>query len=151
MPVGTQGDNPPVELDADAPAHAHDHRLAQQVRSPGFPVLDDVGGDRIEAIVGTDDGLLAGPAGLGPLGGFGLGALGDVPDLLVDGLTSLLGQRDLCQAGLVEDPDRRPVLNGAGQVVDVDVLAENLPGGSVGRFDRGAGEAEVRGVRKRIV
>ena len=40
--------------------------------------------------------------------------------------TGLLGEGDLGEAGLVEDPNRRPVLDGTGEVVDVDVVAEHL-------------------------
>ena len=56
----------------------------------------------------------------------------------------------LRQPRLVVDGHGRAVVDGALDVVDVDVVAEDLLGADVGRLDRGSGEADERGVGQRV-
>jgi hypothetical protein len=56
-PAGAQPDQLLVQLHADAPAHAHDHRLAVHRLEPGFEMLNDVLRDEPKSLLGADDGL----------------------------------------------------------------------------------------------
>ena len=122
------------------------HRL-----SAALPVLDEVGGQRREplrcAVDGVDHGdalLDPGPLGVVETRGCLVGSLVEV--LLGDAL----GQTDLDQPRLEVHRDGRAVLDGPGQVVDVDVVAEDLVGVAVVERDRGAGERDERGVRQGV-
>ena len=61
-----------------------------------------------------------------------------------------LGQLDLGEPALVVDGHRGAVLDGALDVVDADVVAEDGARVLVGELDRRAGEADERGVRQRV-
>ena len=65
VPVRSKLNDAVVELDRDAPAHGHDHRLTEQLTAAGFPVLDEVGRDDVESLTGTDDRFEPRPLGLG--------------------------------------------------------------------------------------
>ena len=56
----------------------------------------------------------------------------------------------LGEAALVVDGHGGPVLDGALDVVDADVVAEDGAGVPVGQLHRGAGEADVGGVRQSV-
>ena len=57
---------------------------------------------------------------------------------------------DFGEAAFVEDAHGGPILDGLGDVVDVDVVAKDGGGVDVRFFDGGAGEAEVGGVGQGI-
>ena len=57
MPLWAEFDDPLVELDRDAPTHGNDHGLAEQFGASLLPMLDDVGGDHVEAVIGPYNGL----------------------------------------------------------------------------------------------
>ena len=146
VPAGPQPRDLAVELDADAPAHAHHHGLAVEGLEAALEVLDDVGGHQPEPPLGADHGLELGPAGLEPLGPLGLLALGDLLELVVDGGPGRLVDPQLGQAALVVDGHGGPVGHGGLDVVDADVVAEHGPGVGVLQLDGGAGEADEGGV-----
>ena len=73
-----------MEVDADAPAHADDHRLAIH-RLQAIPeVLDDVLRDEGDALLRADDGLELRPLGLQLLAAIDLLALGCLLETGVD-------------------------------------------------------------------
>ena len=74
----------PVEVDADAAAHADDHRLAVHRLKALLVVSDDVLRDLLNAILGPDDGLQLSPLRLEPLLALDLLALGCLFKVLVD-------------------------------------------------------------------
>ena len=61
-----------------------------------------------------------------------------------------VGQRDLDEPRLEVDRHGGAVGHGPAQVVDVDVVAEHVPGVAVGERDRRAGEGDERGVRQGV-
>src|SRR5699024_12308763 len=68
--------------------------------------------------------------------------LGDLICEVVKSSEIGLREVDLSQDELVEDPDRRAVLNGPREVVDVHVVSENLLGRLIIRLDLIAREPE---------
>ena len=131
-----------VERDANAAAHADDHGLAVERRDPRLEMLHQVLGDEGEPLVGADERLDARPFALQPVL-LGLGVvLGQFGDLGVDLRLLVLVEFDPRQSALVVDRHGRAVLDGAADVVDVDVVAED--GGRVDVFllDRRSGEAD---------
>ena len=125
VPFGPGSDDAVVDLDADAPAHADDHGLAVHRLEPGVEVREDVGDHGVEPSLRTHEGLDAGPLALDV---FRL-ALGELSGRLVEGLVEVrhrgVVEVDLRDPALVVDRDRRAVLDGLGDVVDVDVVAEH--------------------------
>ena len=101
VPVRPQPHDRVVELGADPPGHAHDHRLAGQRAAAGFPVLDDVGGDLPMRFSAPTIAFDPRPPGLQPLPGVGLGELGDLLEPGVQHCPGFLRQLDLRQPGLV--------------------------------------------------
>ena len=66
VPLGAKLAQGLIQLEADAPAHADDHRLAVHDLQARLPMLHEVGGDQAQAFVGADDGLQRRPLGLEP-------------------------------------------------------------------------------------
>ena len=109
-----------------------------------------VGGDERDALRIADQRLQRGPLGLELLLLRQLLAFGDLLELLVD-LRQLGGvQAQLGDAALVVDRHRGLVGDGALDVVDADVIAEDRPRVRVGLLDGRAGEADERRIRQRV-
>ena len=149
-PLGAQLDDRVVEIDADAAAHADDHRLAVHRLEPALVVLHQIGGDELDALRIADQRLQRGPLRLELLLARQLFAFGDLFELLVDLRQLACVQPELGDAALVVDRHRGLVGDGALDVVDADVVAEDRARVGVGLLDRRAGEADERGVRQRI-
>ena len=122
-----------VEIDTDAAAHADDHGLAVQDLQPLLEVGDDIFGDLAEPILRPDYGFQLRPFALEFLGAFDLLALGDLFELRVDFRPLALEQFQLCETAFVEDRHGGAVFDGALDVVDADVVAED--GACVGVLD----------------
>ena len=150
IPVGPQLHDLAVQIHADAPTHAHDHRLAVQGVGPFLEVLDDVARDQPKALLGADHGLELRPLGLELLLALDLLAFGRLLELGVDLRPLCLVERELGQPALVVDRHRGAVLHGALNVVDADVVAEHGARIGVRELDRRAGEADERRVRQRV-
>ncbi|HWQ39369.1 MAG TPA: hypothetical protein VNM24_12315 [Burkholderiales bacterium] len=140
----------PVQLDADAAAHADDHRLAVHRLAPLLEVLDDVACHELEPPRSADDGFELRPLGLELLLALDLLALGGLLEVRVDLRPLRLVERELGQAALVVDRHRRAVLHRALDVVDADVVAEHGARVGVRELDRRAGEADEGGVRQGV-
>jgi hypothetical protein len=76
VPFRPQGHDLTVELDRDAPAHAHHHRLAVHRREAVLEVAYEITGDKSESILRPDDGLQLRPLALQLLLALDLFALG---------------------------------------------------------------------------
>ncbi len=157
VPFGPQLDDLVVQPRADVPGGADDHALAgaadelAHLLRPGLPVRDQVLGERPQPVGRPVDRvhrrhrtLDARLLGVVQAGGDGVGAL--VDRLRVD----VGGQVDRDEPALVVDAHGRAVVDGPGQVVDVDVVAEHVAGVAVGLRDRGAGEGDEGGVGQRV-
>ena len=142
VPVGAQPHEFVVEVDADAPAHAHHHGLAVHGVETGLVVLDDVGRYLADPSCGAHDCFKLGPLGLELLLALDLLAFGDLLEVVVDVGPPTVVQGQAGQAALVVDGHGRHVLHGALDVVDADVVAEHGPGVGVLLLDGGAGEAD---------
>ena len=140
MPFGAQGCDLVVQGDGNTPAHRHDHCLAGHGGAVLLPVGDDVGCNRIQPRFGADESLEARPLALGLLR-LCLARLTSLIHQCVQIFKLLVIECDFRQAGLVEDLDGGPVLDCAGEVVDVDVVTEDSARGPIIGLDRGAGEA----------
>ena len=146
VPTGTQSDQFAVEVDADAAAHADDHRLAVQRLKPLLEVVHDILGDLLDPIFRADHRLQLRPLRLELLLTLHLFALGGFLEIGVDLRLFVLVQGQLRQAAFVVDGHRGPVLNGALDIVDADVIAEHGPGIGVLKFYRCPGESDEGGV-----
>ena len=125
MPVRAQPDQLPVEVDANAPAHADDHRLALQGFQTLSKMLDDVLGNQLHPLLGADDGLQLCPPSLELLPALDLLALGGLLEIRIDLRPLGFVQGELGKPTLVVDGHGRAVLDGALDVVDADVVSEH--------------------------
>ena len=150
MPLGPQARELAIEVDADAPAHADDHRLAIHGFEALVEVNDDVPGDEFHALLRPDDRFELRPPGFELLLAVDLLALGRFLEARVDLRPLALVERQLGEPALVVDRHRRLVLDRALDVVDADVIPEHGAGVGVLKLDRRAGEADERGVGQRI-
>ena len=150
MPVRPQADEFVVQVDADAAAHAHDHRLAFQSFGAVVEVGNDVLRDEAQPLPGPHDGFELRPSGLETLLAFDFLAFGRFLEVRVDVRTRGFVQRQLREAAFVVDGYRRPVFDGALDVVDADVVAEHGPGVGVLKFDGRTGKTDERGVGQSV-
>ncbi len=109
-PGGPQSHDLAVQLDADAPAHADDHRLAVHRLQALLEVLDDVLRDELEPLLRSDHGLELRPLALELLLALDLLALGRLLEVRIDLRPLGVVQRELRQPALVVDRDRGAVL-----------------------------------------
>ncbi|EXI72988.1 MAG: hypothetical protein AW07_02920 [Candidatus Accumulibacter sp. SK-11] len=142
VPPWPQLDDLAIQLDADASAHADDHRLALQHLEPFLEMFDDVSGQQLQPPLGADHGLELRPLGLEPFLALDLLAFGRLLEARVDLRPLGLVERQPGQTALVVDRHRGAVLHGALDVVDADVVAEHRARVGVGQLDRRAGEAD---------
>ena len=127
MPLRPQPHQLPVQVDADAPAHADDHRLALKRLQPLLEVGHDVLGYLLHTPLRPNDRLELCPLRLQLLPAVHLLALGGLLELRVDLRSLVLVQGKLGQPALVVDRHRRPVLDRPLYVVDADVVPEHGP------------------------
>ena len=146
VPVGTQAHQLPVEVDADAPAHADDHRLAIKGFEALFEVGHDVLGDLLHPLLRADDRLELRPLGLELLPALHLFALGGFLELRVYVRPLALFQGQLGKTALVVDGHRGPVLDGTLNVVDADVVSKHGARVGVLKLDGRPREADKGGV-----
>ena len=139
-----------VQVHADAPAHADDHCLAIHRFQPAVEVLNEVPRDQREALLCADQRLDGSPLRLQLLLPLFLFAFRNLLELGVELWALALVERDAGQPALVVDGDGSAVLNGALDVVDGDVIAEDRPRILVAGLDGCTGEADERGVRERV-
>ena len=83
VPVWTDGRDGFIEFDADAAAHADDHRLAVHRLQADFEVPHQVFGDQLETLLRADQCLELRPLGLQLLLVFDFLAFGSLLELLV--------------------------------------------------------------------
>ena len=150
MPLGPQLADGLVNLKADAPAHAHDHRLAVHDFEARLPMLDQILGDEADALIRADDGFQRRPLGfeLFLVGQFL--ALGGFLEVRINLRLLRRLQLQFGEAAFVEDRHGGLVLNSTLDVVDGNVIAEHGARVGVGLFNRCAGEADERGVGQRV-
>ena len=149
-PLGPQLDQGVVEVDADAAAHADDHRLAVHRLEAFFKVRHQVGGHERDALGITHQRFEGSPLCFQLFLGGLLLAFGDLLKLLIEPgqLSGIEGE--FGDAALVVDRHGGLIGHGALNVVDGDVLTEHGPGVGVDLFDRRAGEADEGGVGEGI-
>ena len=145
VPLGAEAHKLAVKIDAYAPAHADDHGLAVENFEALVEVVNDVLGDLPDPFLGADYGFQLGPPGLELLAALDFLALGDLLELRVDGRFLGVVQGQLGEPALVVDRHGGPVVDGAPDVVDTDVVAEDGAGIGVLELDGSAGEANERG------
>ena len=150
VPVRAQARKLAVEIDADATAHADDHRLAVHGLGALLEMRGDVPGDQLEALLRPDHRFELRPSGLELLLAVDLLAFRRLLEAGVDPGTLALVERRLGEPALVVDRHCRLVLDRTLDVVDADVVAEHGAGVGVLKLDRRAGEADERCVGKRI-
>ena len=127
VPVWAQEYQLPVELNADAAAHADDHRLSFQSFQPQIEVGDNVLCNLLHTLLRTDHRLKLCPLGLETLPSLHLLSLGGLLELRVDVRFLVFIEGQLSEAALVVDGHRGPVLDGTLDVVDTDVVTKNSP------------------------
>ncbi len=150
MPIRPQRDDGVVQVHADAPAHADDHRLAFHRLEPPLEMRHQVGGHQRHAALRAHQRLQLRPAALQLLHLLDLLAFGCLLEVPVHLGAFGLVEQQLRQAVLVVDGHRRAVDHRLPDVVDADVVAEDRPRIGVGARDGRAGEADERGVGQRV-
>ena len=150
MPLRAQAPKLAIEVDANPPAHADDHRLAVHRFKALVEVGDDVPGDELQAPFGPDNRFELRPLGLELLLAVDFLTLGCLLEAGVDLGPLVLVEGQLGEPALVVDRHRGAVLDRALDVVDADVIAEHGAGVGVLQLDRGAGKADERRVGQRI-
>ena len=128
VPVRAQARELAVQVDADAPAHADDHRLAVHGLDALLEMRDDVLGDQLEALLRPDHGFELRPSSLELLLAIDLLAFRRLLESWVDSGTLALIEGQLGEPALVVDRHCRLVLDRALDVVDADVVAEHGAG-----------------------
>ena len=109
-PGGPQLYDGVVEFDADAAAHADDHRLAVHGVEPSLPVIHDVLGDEADALLAADHRFQPRPLALEFLLRGRLFLLGHILEFGIDLWPFLVLQFDFREAAFVEDADGCVVL-----------------------------------------
>ena len=151
VPLGAQAGERTVEVNADATAHADDHRLAVHGLEARLEVFDDVARDQRQPLLRPDDRLQLRPLGLELLLARDLLALSCLLEAGVDLRPLRLVQRELGETAFVVDRHRRTILDRALDVVDADIVAEHGAGVGVVAFDRRAGEADEGRIGQGVV
>ena len=111
VPFGPQPYQFPVEVDADAAAHADDHRLAVHRLKALLVVSDDVLGDLPDTILGPDNCFQLSPLRLEPLLALDFLALGGLFKVLVDMWARDFIKRQFGKPALIEDSHGCAVLH----------------------------------------
>jgi hypothetical protein len=109
VPLWPERDECAIEFDADAPAHADDHRVTVQRGEPVLEVLDQIAGNELDPMPGADDRFELGPLCLELLLTLDLFSLGRLLEVWVDMRPLGLAQGELRQSALLVDRDRRAV------------------------------------------
>ena len=150
MPLRAQSRQFLVEGDADAAAHTHHHGFSLDRFEAVLEVPHDVGCDAVQPVVRSDDCLKLHPFCLEIFLALDLLTFGyffgyffevgvdEMPFGFVD------GQFD--QSAFVVDRDGGLVFDGALEVVNADVVAEDSPGIGVLQLDRRGSESHEGGV-----
>ena len=150
VPFGTQRNDLVVQINADAAAHADGHCLTVERLQPRFEMLNQIGRNLLEALLGSDKRLDRRPFRFEFLClGEGL-ILDELFDLGVDLRLLVLVEFDAGQPAFVVDRHRRAIFHRARDVVHVDIVAEDRRCIAVLPFNGRAGEADERGVRHRL-
>ena len=158
VPLRAAGDDRRVQPGADLARAADEQRLPGRRDQwlhrlpPGVPVREQVvdqHGDPLRvAVHGVDDRDALLDLRALDVVETDRGVVGGAVEVL---LADLVAQRHLDQPRREVHRHCRPVLDGAGEVVDVDIVAEHLARVPVGERDRGAGEGDQCGVRKSVL
>ena len=158
VPVGAQLGDRVVQPGADLAGATDDHCLAGRVdellhhRATVLPVRDEVLGEPGDAGRRAVDGVDDGDTLLDAVSLDVVQAGSELVCCLVERvLGDALGEVDLDQSRLEVHRDRGAVFDGAGEVIDVDVLTEHVAGVLVRERDRGAGERDQRRLRQRVL
>ena len=125
VPRGPQFGDGVIERHADTAAHADDHALAVERLGARLEMLDQILGDQRDAFVRADQRLDAGPFALQALLLALRLVLSQVRDLAVDLRLLVLVEFDPRQPAFVIDRHGGAILDGAADVVNVDVVAED--------------------------
>ena len=137
MPFRAQAPKLAIEVDANPPAHADDHRLAVHRFKALVEVGNDVPGDELQAPLGPDNRFELRPLGLELLLALDFLTLGCLLEAGVDLGPLVLIKGQLGEPALVVDRHRGAVLYRPLDVVDADVIAEHGAGVGVLQLDRG--------------
>jgi hypothetical protein len=150
VPPRAEGGDLAVQLDADAPAHAHHHRLAVHRGQPVLEMVHQVARDELEPAPGSHHRLELRPLRLEPLLALDLLAFGRLLELGVDPGPLGLLQLELREAALVVDGHGGAIDDRALDVVDGDVVPEDRARVGIGLLDGRPGEADERGAGQGI-
>ena len=147
VPVRAQQADLLVQPRGDVAAHGHHHRLAFHRRAPLLPVLDDEGGQALEALRGADQRLQRHADALVRARAVAIG-VDDVLHLVLGHPRAVLVHLELDDARLVVERPGGAVLHRLADVVDVRVVAEDMDRVLVVALQRRAGEADEGRVRQ---
>ncbi len=136
--AGAQRDNLVEKGYADVAAHRHEHRFSFQRAGAGLEMLDEIGGDFLEAGFGADQLCELRPFAFRVFaGGDVFLVFDDFLDVLVQCVDFFAVDVEPREAALVVNRDGGLVVDGILDVVDRDVIAEDAAGVAV--FERDGG------------
>ena len=150
VPVRAKFLNLLVELDADAAAHADDHGLAVHGFKALFEMIDDVLGDEGNALGRADHGFHTRPFAFQFFLSGNVFFFGDFLEVGIDFGAFFFLKFNFGEAAFIEDANGGAVLDGALDVVHVDVVAKDGGSAAIADFERRGGKADERGIRQGI-
>ncbi len=113
-------------------------------------MIHDILGDLTDTLLTSNDGLHPGPFAFKLLFLANLFTLGRLFKIRVDLRAFNITQFQLGQTAFVEDAHRGAVVNRLLNVINIDIIPEHSPGVLVLEFNRRAGKADERRIRKSI-
>ena len=128
MPFGSQPFQFSIEIHANSPAHADNHRLALKGFKPLLKMVNDVLGDLPDPVRSADNRLQLCPFGLQTLLALNFLAFRSLLKVRVNVRLFASVQDQLGQPALVVNRNGGFIFNGSLDVVDADVVPENGAG-----------------------
>jgi hypothetical protein len=146
VPFGAEVDDLLVEFGADATAHADDHAFAFHRSKAIAKVVENVLSNECLPFLAANHRFELCPFALELVFGSLLFAFGYVLEVGINFGFLALVEGNFGEAGFVVDADGSSIFDGALDVVDVDVVAEDRLCAGIRFVDRSSGETDERGV-----
>ena len=150
-PVRAQLQNPLINLHGDGAGIGHNHGLAgEQVGAVILVVVENIADQRIDGLIRAEDGLHLPQLFLALFNDGGVGILRHDVILGVNEPQGVLVQLEVDDTAFIVDRAGGAVLHRLGHVVDIDVVAEDLPGAAILGGNGRAGKADVCSSRQAV-
>src|SRR6266566_5801466 len=150
MPVRAQSDDLVVKARADPPAHADDESFTGHRRCAVLEMFDEVLGNGTQPLIRANNGFNSRPPRVKAPPRAILLLISNLFDFLVQRCALLRIEPKLNQAALVVDRHSCAIVHRLRDVINIDVVAEDLPSNPVARLDRRSRETDKRSVGQSV-